>query len=71
MLFRSIISAARREMMGGTIYITGLEADGSYANPAPCIMCRRLIKNAGIAKCIGYVDGRPQEISLAPPEGEK
>lgn len=66
----AIISAARREMLGGTIYITGLEADGSYANPAPCIMCRRLIKNAGIAKCIGYINGKPTEISLEPPKEE-
>lgn len=60
----AIISAARRDMIGGTIYITGLEADDSYANPAPCIMCRRLIVNAGITRCIGMVDGVPQEIDL-------
>ena len=30
----AIISAARRDMIGGTIYIVGLESDGSYANPA-------------------------------------
>ena len=65
----AIISAARRDMIGATIYIVGIEAkDGSYANPAPCLMCRRLIKNAGIAKCIGSVNGVPTEISLDPPE---
>lgn len=64
----AIISASRKEMLGGTIYITGLEKDGSYANPAPCIMCRRFIKNAGIVKCIGMVNGEPQEISLDPPQ---
>lgn len=62
----AIISAARRDMIGGTIYITGLESDGSYANPAPCIMCRRMIVNAGIAKCIGMVNGVPTAISLLP-----
>lgn len=32
----AIISAARKDMIGGTIYIVGLEcSDGSYANPAP------------------------------------
>ena len=61
----AIISASRKEMLGGTIYITGIEVkDGTYANPAPCTICRRLIVNAGIEKCIGMVDGKPQEISL-------
>ncbi len=60
----AIISAARRDMIGATIYITGLETDGSYANPAPCMMCRRFIKNAGIVKCIGMVNGEAKEISL-------
>lgn len=64
----AIISAARRDMIGGTIYITGLETDESYANPAPCIMCRRLIVNAGITRCIGMVSGVPQEIDLSPTE---
>lgn len=62
----AIISAARRDMIGGTIYITGLENDGSYANPAPCIMCRRLIVNTGITRCIGMVNGVPQDIDLSP-----
>lgn len=61
----AIISAARKDMLGGTIYITGLESDGTYANPAPCIMCRRFIINAGIKRCIGMVNGEPQELSLA------
>jgi dCMP deaminase len=61
----AIISAARKHMVGGTIYIVGKEvATGGYANPAPCLICRRMLKNAGIAKCIGLVDGVPQEISL-------
>ena len=64
----AFISAARRDMIGGTIYITGLENDGSYANPAPCIMCRRLIVNAGITRCIGMFNDVPQEIDLSPTE---
>lgn len=42
----AVISAARNDMIGSTIYIVGLERDGSYANPAPCIICRRLVVNA-------------------------
>lgn len=64
----AIISAARRDMVGGTIYIVGLEKDGSYANPAPCIMCRRVIVNAGIVRCVGMVNGHAEELSLAPPK---
>ena len=64
----AVISAARSDMIGSTIYIVGLERDGSYANPAPCIICRRLVVNAGIAKCIGMVNGEPQEISIAAPK---
>ena len=65
----AIISAARRDMIGGTIYIVGIDAkNGSYANPAPCLMCRRLIKNAGIVRCVGNVNGVPTEITLDPPE---
>lgn len=61
----AIISASRREMVGGTIYIVGIEAkDGSYANPAPCLICRRLIVNAGITRCVGMVNGEAKEIPL-------
>ena len=61
----AIISASRREMLGGTIYIVGIEADsGKYANPAPCLICKRMIINAGIVRCVGSVDGVPTEIPL-------
>lgn len=61
----AIISAARKDMLGATIYIVGKEVStGKYANTSPCLICRRMIRNAGIIKCIGLVDGKPQEISL-------
>ncbi len=48
-----IISAARRDMIGGVLYLVGYEADGSYVqNAAPCAMCKRLIINAGINQVI-------------------
>lgn len=49
----AIISASRDKLLGSTIYIVGLEADDTYANPSPCMICERLIKNAGIAKFRG------------------
>lgn len=49
----AIISAARTEMMGSTIYIVGKEADGQYANPKPCLLCSRMLKNAGVTTVLG------------------
>ena len=50
----AIISAARNETLGGTLYIVGREAEtGALHNdPQPCSMCRRLIINAGIKKVV-------------------
>ena len=61
----AIISASRDKMIGATIYIAGKEvATGKDANPAPCLICRRMLKNSGISKCIGLVNGEVKEISL-------
>ena len=49
--------------------IVGIDAkDGSYANPAPCLICRRLIVNAGITRCVGLVNGEVRDIPLHSPE---
>ncbi len=50
----AIISAARKDMIGGTLYLVGREVStGEYVcNASPCQMCRRLIINAGIATVI-------------------
>jgi dCMP deaminase len=50
----AIISAARDEMIGSTLYLVGREAKtGEYVqNPAPCSMCKRLIINAGIKRVV-------------------
>ena len=51
----AIIAAARRDMIGSTMYIVGVEAEsGAYADPMPCLLCHRMIINAGIAECYGY-----------------
>lgn len=45
----AIISAARRDMIGATMYIAGYEVDGGgIADCTPCLICEKLIKNAGI-----------------------
>ena len=52
----AIISASRNEMLGSTLYLYGVEGfDKPIENPAPCIMCTRLIKNAGIDHVINKI----------------
>jgi dCMP deaminase len=50
----AIISASRRDMIGATMYLVGVEAPGGEYVPGttPCTMCRRQIINAGIAKIV-------------------
>ena len=48
----AIISAARRDMLGSTLYLAGFDEGGEMASPAPCVICSRLIKNAGIAEIV-------------------
>lgn len=53
----AIISAARRDILGATLYLVGREAstDEYIDGTTPCTMCRRFIINAGITKVIGRV----------------
>jgi len=45
----AIISVARRDMFGGTLYLAGWDvAKEEEVNAEPCEICLRLIKNAGI-----------------------
>ena len=50
----AIISAARRDMVGGTIYLAGRDArTGELLHDAPsCAMCRRTIINAGLERVV-------------------
>ena len=50
----AIISAARRDMIGATLYLVGRDAQTGEYNPhtTPCAMCRRLIINAGIKQVV-------------------
>ena len=50
----AIISAARRDILGGTLYLAGRDAKtGELLHDATCCsMCRRLVINAGIAKVV-------------------
>ncbi len=50
----AIISASRRDMAGGTIYLVGRNAaPGELLNDATsCLMCRRMIINAGLDRVV-------------------
>lgn len=64
------ISSSRDRMIGATIYIVGKEvASGVYANPSPCLICRRMIRNAGITRCVGMFEDGPREIEIKLTDG--
>ncbi|PRR83157.1 deoxycytidylate deaminase [Clostridium vincentii] len=50
----AIISASRKDMLGGTLYLVGREAKTNeiIKDSNSCVMCKRLIINSGIEKVI-------------------
>ena len=46
----AIISASRRDMVGGTLYLVGRDARSGQLLPdaTSCMMCRRMVINAGL-----------------------
>lgn len=56
----AIISAARKDMIGATLYLAGFE-NGQPLNGeeiSPCLICNRMIQNSGIKKVITSVDAQ-------------
>ena len=53
----AIISAARRDMIGGTLYLVGRSAaDGELLHDTTsCAMCRRMIINSGITRVVNRI----------------
>lgn len=47
----AIISASRKDMIGSTLYLAGIE-NGNIIKAVPCDICRRMITNAGIERVI-------------------
>jgi len=48
----AIIQAARKEMLGSTLYIAGENADHTICDAFPCVVCVRMIINAGIERLV-------------------
>lgn len=53
----AIISAARKDMIGGTLYLAGYDSKTGelLTDTTSCSMCRRLIINAGIERVISRI----------------
>ncbi len=53
-----MLSAARKDMIGGYMYLVGIRKDtGNYEEGAtPCQMCRKLIINSGIERVYVRID---------------
>jgi len=52
----AIIRASADELRGATIYISGCDAGAGECLSEPCMMCKRMILNAGIGKVV-HSDG--------------
>ncbi len=50
----AIISASRRDMVGGTLYLVGRDAQTGelLSDATSCSMCRRLVINAGLERVV-------------------
>lgn len=48
----AIIAGDPVRMKGATIYIVGYNDDGTLASGAPCLLCKRMIKNAMLDKVV-------------------
>ena len=65
----AIVNADPAKMKGATIYIVGYNADGTLASGKPCLLCRRMLRNAMLGEVIYLeTDGRvvvcaPQDIT--------
>ena len=64
----AVIHASRAQTLGSALYLAGIEmSDGlPTPNPEPCLLCRRVIINAGIAKVV--VKPRGEDIKILNPQ---
>lgn len=45
----AIICSERKEMLGSSLFLVGIEPDGEYVkDPSPCAICKKIIINSGI-----------------------
>jgi len=60
----AIISASRRDMVGGTLYLVGRNAQTGelLTDATSCPMCRRMVINAGLARVV--IRRTPEEFTV-------
>ncbi len=64
----AIIRASLEELTGATIYISGVDCGEQLeCSSEPCMMCKRMILNAGIASVV-YSDGSGGLVKVSPLE---
>ena len=61
----AVIAADPVKMKGATIYIVGYNADGTLASGKPCLLCRRMLRNAMIEKVV-YLETDGSVVESAP-----
>jgi len=66
----AIISASRRDMIGATLYLVGVDSKGFLVDAKPCLLCERMIINAGIEKVIAR-NSKSKKRSLLLPSKQK
>lgn len=65
----AIINGDPEKMKGATVYIVGYNADGTLASGKPCLLCRRMLRNAMLDKVI-YLDPDGSTVEVAPKDIE-
>ena len=62
----AIISAARRDIVGGTLYLVGRDAQTRALLPdaTSCFMCRRMVINSGLSRVV--IRRTPTEYEVVP-----
>lgn len=58
----AIISASRRDMIGATLYLVGVDSKDFLVDAKPCLLCERMIINAGIEKVIARNSKSKKEV---------
>lgn len=61
----AIIAADPEKMKNAIIYIVGYNEDGTLASGKPCLLCRRMVANAMIAKVI-YLESDGSIVEVEP-----
>ena len=63
----AIINGDPDKMKGATAYIVGFNADGTLASGKPCLLCRRMLRNAMLKEVV-YLEKDSSVVKVAPEE---